>query len=127
METIDRAKLEAMIHAEANCDKFCMGKVNFSADVNTAKGLKFCWQLIVRKLSGKKLSSKYIRRVAKGVGIVGNPLHTSITLREAKRSLKAADEEYRRLKVNAPMMRQDFLRDQMQDDTLSEKAQTHAK
>jgi hypothetical protein len=50
-----------------------------------------------------------------------------ITLREAKQSLKAADEEYRRLKVNAPMMRQDFLRDWMRDDTLSEKARTHAK
>jgi hypothetical protein len=57
METIDRVKLEAMIHAEANCDKFCMGEVDFSADVNMAKGLKFCWQLIVRKRSGKKVSS----------------------------------------------------------------------
>jgi hypothetical protein len=47
METIERVKSEAMIHAEANCDKFCMGEVDFSADVNTAKGLKFCWQLIV--------------------------------------------------------------------------------
>jgi hypothetical protein len=127
METIDRVKSEAMIHAEANCDKFCMGEVDFSADVNMAKGLKFCWQLIVRKRLGKKVSSKYIRQVAKGVGIVGNPLHTSITLQEAKQSLKAADEEYRRLKVNAPMMQQDFLRDRMQDDTLSKKGRTHAK
>jgi hypothetical protein len=127
METIDRVKLEVMIHAEANCDKFCIGEVDFSADVNMAKGLKFCWQLIVQKHLGKKVSSKYIRRVAKGVGIVGYPLHTLITLREAKQSLKAADKEYHCLKVNAPMMQQDFLWDRMRDDTLSEKARTHAK
>jgi hypothetical protein len=127
METIDRVKLEVMILAEANCDKFCMGEVDFSADVNMAKGLKFCWQLIVQKHLGKKVSSKYIRQVAKGVGIVGYPLHTLITLREAKQSLKAADKEYRCLKVNAPMMQQDFLWDRMRDDTLSEKARTHAK
>jgi hypothetical protein len=35
---------------------------------------------------------------------MGNPLHTSITLREAQQSVEAADDEYRRSKVNAPMM-----------------------
>jgi hypothetical protein len=67
------------------------------------------------------VSSNYIRRIAKGVGIVGNPLHTSITLREAKHSLKAADEQYRQLKLKAQMMRQDFLWERMQDKTLMEK------
>jgi hypothetical protein len=38
----------------------------------------------------------------------------SITLQEAKQSLKAADEEYCHLKVNAPMMWQDFIGDQIQ-------------
>jgi hypothetical protein len=127
MEAIDRVKSEAMVHAEAKCSNFCMGEVEFSADVNEAKGLKFCWQLIVRKRSGEKVSSDYIRQIAKGVGIVGNPLHTSITLREAKRSLKSADEQYRQLKLKAPMMRQDFLQERMRDNTLTEKMRSHAK
>jgi hypothetical protein len=42
MEAIDRVKSEAMVHAEAKCSNFCMGEVEFSADVNEAKGLKFC-------------------------------------------------------------------------------------
>jgi hypothetical protein len=50
------------------------------------------------------VSSNYIQQIAKGVGIVGNPLHTSITLREAKHSLKAADEQYCQLKLKALMM-----------------------
>jgi hypothetical protein len=45
------------------------------------------------KKFGEKGVTQIYTVVAKGVGIVGNPLHTSITLREAKRSLKAADEE----------------------------------
>jgi hypothetical protein len=49
MESIDRVKSEAMVHAEVKCSNFCMGEVEFSADVNEAKGQKFCWQLIVRK------------------------------------------------------------------------------
>jgi hypothetical protein len=127
MESIDRVKLEAMVHAKAKCSNFCMGEVEFSADVNEAKGQKFCWQLIIRKRSGEKVSSDYIRWIAKGVGIVGNPLHTSITLKEAKRSLTAADEQYRQLKLKVPMMRQEFLREQIRDNTLTEKTRTHAK
>jgi hypothetical protein len=127
MESIDRVKSEAMVHAEAKCSNFCMGEVEFLADVNEAKGQKFCWQLIVRKRSGEKVSSDFIRQIAKGVGIVGNPLHTSITLKEAKRGLKAADEQYRQLKLKAPMMRQDILWERTRDNTLTEKMRTHAK
>jgi hypothetical protein len=53
MEAIDRVKSEAMVHAEAKCSNFCMGTVEFSADVNEAKGLKFCWQLYTKDL-GKR-------------------------------------------------------------------------
>jgi hypothetical protein len=61
--------------------------------------------MIVRKQRGKHVSSKKICRVAKAVGIVGNPLQTNVTLRDAKPSFRAADEEYRLLKLRAPMMR----------------------
>jgi hypothetical protein len=48
-------------------------------------------------------------------------------LKEAKRSLKAADEQYHQLKLKAPMMRQEFLWEQIRDNTLTEKTRTHAK
>jgi hypothetical protein len=81
MELIDRVKLEAMVHAEAKCCNFCMGKVDISVDLNMIRGQKFCWMLIVnKKCSGGNVSSNKIHQVAKAVGIIGNPLHTSITL-----------------------------------------------
>jgi hypothetical protein len=83
--------------------------------------------MIVKKCAGGKVSLDKIRQVIKAMGIIGNPFHTSITLKDAKRHLKVADEEYCLLKVNAPMMQQDFLWDRMQDETLSDKARKHAK
>ncbi len=48
------------------------------------------------------MSSKKIRCIAKAVGIVGNPLGNTVTLREAKCCFKAADEEYWQLKIASP-------------------------
>ena len=76
---------------------------------------------------GKKESSEKICRVAKAVGIVGNPLHDSITLREAQRSYKAADAKYREMKPHAPMMREEFLRERTKDTSLPEIARKRAK
>jgi hypothetical protein len=76
---------------------------------------------------GEKKSSEKIRRVAKAVGIVGNPLHDSIMLREAQRSYKAADAKYREMKPHAPMMREEFLRERTKDTSLPEIARKRAK
>jgi hypothetical protein len=64
--------------------------------------------MIICKWRGKHVSTKKIQRVAKAVSIVGNPLQTTVTLRDAKRSFKATDEEYRMLKLRAPMKREEF-------------------
>ena len=37
-ESIDRVKTEGMIHAEKKCQSLYMGEVDFSLDVNIAKG-----------------------------------------------------------------------------------------
>jgi hypothetical protein len=84
-ESIDRVKSEGMIHAEKKCHPLKMGEVDFSPDVNTAKGRHFVWQMIIRKRRGNHVSSRKIRRVAKVVGIVGNQLGNTVTLCEAKR------------------------------------------
>jgi hypothetical protein len=77
------------------------------------------WQMIIRKHRGKQVSSKKICCVAKAVGIVGNPLQTTVTLRDAKHCFKAMDEEYRQLKLRAQMKREEFLHDQAQDKALT--------
>jgi hypothetical protein len=57
-ESIDRVKSEGMIHAEKKCHPLKMGEVDFSPDVNTAKGRCFVWQMIVCKRQGNCVSSK---------------------------------------------------------------------
>jgi hypothetical protein len=83
--------------------------------------------MIVCKWRGKHVSSKKIRRVAKAVGIVGNPLQTNVTLWDAKRSFKAADKEYRLLKLRAPMKCEEFLSDRAQDEALTTVVRKRAK
>jgi hypothetical protein len=75
--------------------------------------------MIIHKWRGKHVSLKKIHRVAKAVGIVGNPLQTTVTLREAKRSFKAADEEYQMLKLRATMKREEFLHHKARDEALT--------
>jgi hypothetical protein len=52
------------------------------------------------------------------VGIIDNPLHDSITLQEGQHSLKAVNAKHREMKLNAPMMQEDFLREQSRDNSL---------
>jgi hypothetical protein len=59
-----------MVHAEKKCCPLKMGEVDFSPDVNTAKGRHFVWQMIIHKRRGKCVSLRKIRHVAKAVGIV---------------------------------------------------------
>jgi hypothetical protein len=126
-ELINHVKTEGMIHAEKKCGLLCMGEVDYSPDVNIAKGQCYIWQMIIHKWAGKQVSSKKICCVAKAVGIMGNPLQTMVTLRDAKCSFKATDEEYRLLKLKAPMKREEFLCDQARDKTLTTEVWKHAK
>jgi hypothetical protein len=126
-ESIDQVKSEGMLHAEKKCCPLKMGEVDFSPDVNTAKGRCLVWQMIIRKRRGNRVSSKKIRCIAKAVGIVGNPLSNTITLREAKCCFKAADEEYWQLKLQAPMKREEFLRDRSRDEALTLAVRKRAK
>jgi hypothetical protein len=75
--------------------------------------------MIIHKWRGKHVSLKKIHHAAKAVGIVGNPLQTTVTLREAKCSFKAADEEYQMLKLRAPMKREEFLCHKARDEALT--------
>jgi hypothetical protein len=127
-ELIDHVKTEGMIHAEKKCQSLCMGRwTSGSPDVNIAKGRYYIWQMIICKQRGKQVSLKKIRHMAKAVGIVGNPLQTMVTLRDAKGGFKATDEKYQLLKLEAPMKREEFLCDQARDETLTTEVWKHAK
>ena len=92
-----------------------MGEVNFSPTIQLAWGWRHCWQLVVRKLSGGKVNLKCIKNLAKAVGIE-KPL--SVNLLQAQQHFRVADNAYRLLKPNAPMLHQDFLWERARDARL---------
>jgi hypothetical protein len=116
-----------MINATKQCGKYNMGQIDFSPTINKVRKQKYVWQMIVNYWWGHKVSLAKILRVAKAVGIVRNPLHKSITLCKAKHSLQAVDAKYAAMNPNAPMMREEFLRDQARDESLPEKERKQAK
>jgi hypothetical protein len=65
--------------------------------------------------------------MARAVIIMGNRLQTMVTLRDAKHSFKATDEEYQLLKLRAPMKCEEFLHDCTQDKALTTEVQKCAK
>jgi hypothetical protein len=125
MEAIDRVSTEAMIYAEKNCKSLCMGEVDYSPDVNKARGLKYVWQLVVKHLSGQNVKPDKIWKVAIAVGIQGDTLHSSITLGDACHAFNSMDDWL--YKVNVPMMRVDFLREKPQDGAIAAAARKQAK
>jgi hypothetical protein len=113
-----------MIHAEKKCRPV---KWTFAPMSTQLKGRRFVWQMIIRKRQGNCVSSRKIRCIAKAVGIVGNPLGNTVTLREAKRCFKVADKEYQQLKLQAPMKREKFLWDRSRDGALTLAVRKRAK
>lgn len=125
LATLDKMREDAMISSEKKCRKFCMGEIDFSPEINQARGRRYVWSMVLkRRRSGNKILKRKIKAVAKAVGIE-SPL--SATLAEAERSFRAADDIYKRMKPNAPMMRADFLRERSKDETLSAEARKRAK
>ena len=96
-----------MLNAEWHCHKLCMGEIDYSPDFQTAQGCHYCWNMVICKRLGKTVSSRKIKALARAVGIE-KPL--SVTLQQAHRHWKAADDAYRALKKCAPMLQLDFLR-----------------
>jgi hypothetical protein len=120
-------KKEAMIYAETNCRSLCMGKVDYSPDVNKTRGLQYVWQLVVKHLSRQNVKPDNLRKVSIVVGIQGDPLHLSITLGDACHAFNSVDEAYQLYKVNEPMMRVDFLKKKARDEDITAAARKRAK
>ena len=118
MIEIDKTKEELMRHAEKKCRRFCFGEIDFSPDVNKARGIRMVWDMVLKRRAGKRnIKTRKIKAIAKAVGVV-NPLGASDY--EANRAFHLADEKYRKLKPNAPTIRSDWLKERSYDSKLSE-------
>ncbi len=76
------------------------------------------WQLVVKHLLGQIVKPDMIlRKVAAGVGIQGDPLHSSIILGDACQAFNSTDEAYW----------VDFLKEKAQDEVIRAAAREQAK
>jgi hypothetical protein len=101
-------RADGMRSAEKKCRKLSMGTVDYSPEVDLAKKRRWLWQQVVKKREGRRVSAAMIKRKARQCGIL-SPL--SVTLEQARRSLRAADSAYDALKQRAPTHRYEFLCD----------------
>ena len=99
MDNIDKVKQELMVNAEFHCQKWCMGKIDFLPDFQMAQSCQYCWSMVIHKHLGKKVSSWKIKILAQVVGIE-KPL--SITLWQAHKHWRVADDAYQILKETHP-------------------------
>ena len=130
LEKLDRQKAEIMHHAAKKCRHLCMGQVDFSPPVNIAGMRVRVWELVIKRKTARsrkeKVNAALIRRMAKKCDIE-RPM--SVGLRQARRSLRAADQVYQELKSRHPDHRKDFLRKRAKNDdgTLTKAEQKAAK
>ena len=84
-ETIDKVKKKCIVCAEKKCRKLGMENVDFSPTVIIWKHRIDTWNIILRRLRGRRVSSLLIKRQAKKYGIT-RPLST--TIEDAIKELK---------------------------------------
>ena len=113
LNKLDRAITNSIRFAEKRCRKLRAGHVPFSPEIQEAGEIINVWNNIIRKKKGCNISSSYLKRISKKVGILINI--NQISLQECEIERKLATKKYRKLKRNASQNREQFLQKLAQD------------
>lgn len=107
-ESIDRFVTECSLTAEKRCRKIRVGGVPFSPVVDKAAKTVYLWSLILSKMSGTKVSTSLIKRLAKKCDLI---IDLSLSYEEIRILRNAAIKRYKSLKPNAKKYREQFISD----------------
>jgi hypothetical protein len=107
LETLDNLRVMITAEAEKKCRKLRKGQVAFSPELQQASRTIKAYSLIQKKLLGKKVSSRLIRRSLKKAGIPTN-VH-GLSIEEIKTKLKDAYNSYYTIKKDHIAKRQTHL------------------
>jgi hypothetical protein len=77
-EELDALRVQAVSLAEKQCRKLRMGQVSFSPAIQQARATILAWTLVRNKLSGKKISSRYLQQSMKKADIPWSELADSL-------------------------------------------------
>ena len=108
LNKIDRSITNAVRYAEKKCRKINAGNVPYTPELSNAGQLINLWNNIIRKKKGCNISSKYLQRIAKKLG-VSQPM--KLSLHDCELERKSASRNYRKLKKNAQQSRTLFMHD----------------
>ena len=104
---IDNSIHHSVLYAEKKCRKLSTGEVPFSIEAKEAGQLIHFWSNVIRKKRGWKISSKYIRRLAKKCRIHINPMKMSIE--DCEKERKLARMGYANVKKVAGVKRNEYI------------------
>ena len=94
---IDRLRTCAMLKAERHCRTLKMGGVPFSPDYNATRKRIAAWSLLVKRLEGGRVNSRFLQRKMHQADITE---YSTITLEQASEERKEAYLENQKLKCN---------------------------
>jgi hypothetical protein len=89
---VDSIRTKAILFADRRCRKLRMGQIPFSPTLVENWKKILAWKLLIRKLSGNKIDSKYLLRTLKAAGIKN---HHDLSLSDAKENLQTVLDNYR--------------------------------
>ena len=92
---IDRLRTCAMLKAERHCRTLKMGGVPFSPDYNATRKRIAAWSLLVKRLEGGRVNSRFLQRKMHQADITE---YSTITLEQASEERKEAYLENQKLK-----------------------------
>ena len=108
LNKIDNSITNAVRYAEKRCRKLKFGEVPYTPQLSMAGKTINLWNNVIRKKKGCKISSRYINRIAKKLGIQ-KPMTLSLSDCEKERKLISA--EYRKIKKDAQISRTVFIQE----------------
>jgi hypothetical protein len=111
-EKLRQIRKDARSHADKKCRKLRMGGVPYSVELNKARQTIELWKSIISWKRGRKVNSKYIRRLEKKVGLQGS---RRVTMNEAKAANALAYTVYWDIKRKAQELRTTFLQRKAKD------------
>jgi hypothetical protein len=98
-EELDALRCKAAAFAEAKCRKLRKGNVAFSPELNMARMTIRAWTLVVKKVQGKRVSSRLLSRALKKANLKADA--RALTAQESQQKLKEAYRNYYLLKGQA--------------------------
>ena len=123
LEELDRIRTDLMLAAERQCRKLRMGKVPFSPIAMKAALAKSYWRLVLRKKSGRPVSSRLLQRKRHQAGIPPHSI-SSLTLPTIISNIQKYHSQWLQLKAQAKTLREAFLTQQA--DSISSSTLTRA-